>query len=90
MKYLILVAIVVAVLFLAKLGRRGRNDDRNDDRQGGAPDASIKPSAPPEKQALLACAHCGVHLPANESLPGRGGVFCDESHRSAFERAHPH
>ena len=81
MKYLILVVIVVAVLFLAKLGRRGG--------QGGGADAATKPTVAPEKQALLACAHCGVHLPVNESLPGRGGVFCDESHRSAFERAHP-
>jgi uncharacterized protein len=81
MKYLILVAIVVAVLFLAKLGRRAGKTE--------AQDAAIKPSPAPEKQALLACAHCGVHLPVNESLPGRGGVFCDEAHRSAFERAHP-
>jgi uncharacterized protein len=80
-KYLILVAIVVAVLFLAKLGRRNTRTDESG--------ASNKPTAPPEKQALLACAHCGVHLPVNESLPGRGGVFCDEAHRSAFERAHP-
>jgi uncharacterized protein len=80
-KYLILVAIVVAVLFLTKLGRRAGKT--------GAQDASIKPSPSTEKQALLACAHCGVLLPVNESLPGRGGVFCDEAHRSAFERAHP-
>ncbi len=81
MKYLVLVAIVVAVLFLAKLGRRGGRSSVQGE--------SIKPSPLPEKQALLACAHCGVHLPVNESLPGRGGVFCDEAHRSAFERAHP-
>jgi uncharacterized protein len=81
MKYLILVVIVVAVLFLAKLGRRNARSDGSG--------AANKPSAAPEKQALLACAHCGVHLPVNESLPGRGGVFCDEAHRSAFERAHP-
>ncbi len=81
MKYVILVAIVVAVLLLTKLGRRGG--------KSGVQGASDKPSAPAEKQALLACAHCGVHLPVNESLPGRGGVFCDEAHRSAFERAHP-
>jgi uncharacterized protein len=80
-KYVILVAVVVAILFLAKLGRRAG--------KGSVQTESAKPSAPPEKQALLACAHCGVHLPVNESLPGRGGVFCDEAHRSAFERAHP-
>ena len=80
MKYLILVAIVVAVLFLAKLGRRAGRAEPKDDSQA---------AAPVEKQALLACAHCGVHLPANETLPGRGGVFCGEAHRSAFEQAHP-
>lgn len=49
------------------------------------------PEAPPAggPQPMLACAHCGVHLPANEVLPGRGGVFCGDAHRAAFEQAHP-
>ncbi|MEP7302856.1 MAG: PP0621 family protein [Caldimonas sp.] len=50
------------------------------------------PPAPPrvaEPQPMLACAQCGVHLPRDESLPGRGGVFCGEAHRAAFERTHP-
>ena len=38
---------------------------------------------------MLACAHCGVHLPRDEALPGRGGVFCGDAHRTAFEQAHP-
>jgi uncharacterized protein len=40
-------------------------------------------------QPMLACAECGVHLPRDEALPGRGGVFCGEAHRAAFESAHP-
>ncbi|MEO8525670.1 MAG: PP0621 family protein [Caldimonas sp.] len=40
-------------------------------------------------QPMLACAQCGVHLPRDEALPGRGGVFCGEAHRTAFELAHP-
>jgi len=43
----------------------------------------------PAPQAMLTCAQCGVHLPANEALPGRGGVFCGAAHRAAFEEAHP-
>ncbi len=39
-------------------------------------------------QQMLACAHCGVHLPRDEALPGRGGVFCSEPHRAAYEREH--
>ncbi len=38
---------------------------------------------------MVACAHCGVHLPRDEALPGRGGVFCGEPHRTAYEQGHP-
>ena len=41
-----------------------------------------------EPQAMLQCAQCGLHLPRDEALPGQGGVFCGEAHRSAFEAAH--
>lgn len=46
------------------------------------------PPQAPEPQAMLRCAQCGLHLPRDESLPGKGGVFCGEAHRSAFEAAH--
>ena len=52
-----------------------------------------KPPAPPgtanSPQPMLVCAECGVHLPRDEALPGRGGVFCGEAHRADYERAHP-
>jgi uncharacterized protein len=35
---------------------------------------------------MIACAHCGVHLPRDEALPGRGGVFCGDAHRAAYEQ----
>jgi uncharacterized protein len=47
------------------------------------------PRPPPAAQPMLACAECGVHLPRDEALPGRGGVFCGEAHRAAFEKMHP-
>ena len=42
---------------------------------------------PPSPQPMIACAYCGVHLPRDEALPGRGGVFCGDAHRAAFEAA---
>ena len=39
--------------------------------------------------AMLRCAQCGMHLPRDIALPGRGGVFCDAAHRAAYEQAHP-
>jgi uncharacterized protein len=53
------------------------------------------PPAPPKStgsngpQPMLACAQCGMHLPRDEALPGRGGVFCGEPHRLAYEKSHP-
>jgi uncharacterized protein len=47
-------------------------------------------AAPPvTPQSMLTCAQCGMHLPRDEALPGKGGVFCDATHRAAFEQAHP-
>jgi uncharacterized protein len=74
MKWLILIAVVVAVLWLARSARR-RVEDR-----------ARKPP-PGTRETMIACAQCGLHLPAGEALPGRGGLFCCEAHRSAYERA---
>lgn len=78
MKYLIFLLAVVVLLWLLRGALRGRN---------------LPPGAQPPKGALpqqmLACAQCGIHLPLNEALPGRGGVFCGDAHREAYERAHP-
>jgi uncharacterized protein len=51
-------------------------------RRGGA--AAPPPAKP---KAIVACMQCGVHLPSDEALPGKGGVFCGEAHRVAFEKA---
>jgi len=42
-----------------------------------------QPPAPPK--TMLRCAECGMHLPADEALPGKGGVFCSAAHRASFE-----
>jgi uncharacterized protein len=76
MKYLLILLIVLAIVWLSRSNRRVR------------PPASGEPAAPP-RQTMLACAQCGLHLPRDEALPGRGGVFCSEAHRAEYERAHP-
>ena len=74
MKYLLFLVVVFVLLWLL----RGAMTSR---RRG---DAAPPPKAP---QEMIACAHCGVHLPRDEALPGRGGVFCGDAHRAAFEKA---
>jgi uncharacterized protein len=82
MKLLLVLAAVALFLWLL----RGRNrNDQGPTRRGTGPSAKPAPDAAP----MLQCAHCGVHLPRDEALPGRGGAFCDAAHRAAFERTHP-
>jgi uncharacterized protein len=73
---LLLVAVGVLVWMLRSAARR---DTVGRDRAA--------PTDPPK--IMLRCAQCGLHLPSAEALPGRGGVFCGEAHRSAYEQAHP-
>jgi len=73
MKILLFLVVVFVLLWLL----RGATSRR---RGSAAP----PPQAP---QEMIACAHCGVHLPRDEALPGRGGVFCGDAHRTAFEKA---
>lgn len=40
-----------------------------------------------EVESMLACAHCGVFLPAGEVVAGGDGrPYCSEAHRAAHER----
>lgn len=75
-KVALLLAVVVAVLWLVRGGRL-RGTSRRD---------PASPPAPPREE-MVACHHCGLHLPRGEALPGRGGLFCSEAHRAAFEQA---
>jgi len=75
MKLLLMLALL-AVVFYMLGARRGRPDE---------PEASAKPPPPAPPKEMLRCAECGMHMPADEALPGRGGVFCGAEHRNRFE-----
>jgi uncharacterized protein len=69
MKYLLLIAFV-AVIWWAWRKR------------------SLPPGQPPapaarEPEAMVVCAHCGVHLPKSDSVADRGLHFCSDAHRLA-------
>jgi uncharacterized protein len=70
-KILLLVLVVAAVLLLVRgFGRRRRS-------------AADAPAADP---SMVRCAHCGLHLPRDESLAADGRFFCSEQHRGEAER----
>jgi len=42
-----------------------------------------KPSSQPEAkppQEMVMCAHCGMHIPGNEVVTGKQGVYCSQDH----------
>jgi uncharacterized protein len=75
---LLLIAVFVLLWMLRGSVQRAR-------RPPGAP----KPPGAEPPQQMLRCAQCGLHLPRDEALPGRGGVFCGAAHRAVYEQAHP-
>ena len=82
MKYLILLLVVVVVVWLM-IGRRRRPPDSNKPASSAAP----PPPAETPPQAMLACVHCGVHLPQAEAvLDAAGRPYCGEAHRLAGPR----
>jgi uncharacterized protein len=73
---LLLVVVVLVVAAWLWIGRR---------RPPGAPPAAkppARPEAPKATQTMLACAHCGVHLPQGDALMDAAGrPYCNEAHR---------
>ncbi len=74
MKYLVVVLVVVFVGWLLLRERK--------------PKSSAAHAAPsPQSLEVVACQHCGVHLPRIECVEDRKGVYCCEAHRLAGPRS---
>jgi uncharacterized protein len=79
MKFLLIVLVVGVLLWLLFGRRRGPPPDSGAKKNGAKGDAA--------PQAMIACAHCGVHLPRGDALPGADDRwFCSEAHRIAGPR----
>jgi uncharacterized protein len=70
MKYLVLLVVLVVAVGIWRSRR--------------AADASA-PKPPPAPLALpqhmLACAHCGIHIPQAEALMSDGHAYCSDQHQ---------
>ncbi|HET9976117.1 MAG TPA: PP0621 family protein [Burkholderiaceae bacterium] len=78
MKFVIFVVAIVLLLWLVFGRRRVRRD---------AP----PPPHPPASSAegMVACAHCGVHLPRSEAVVDGVRPYCSDAHRIAGPREPP-
>jgi len=76
MRFLLLIVLVGVVFLMLRTKSRGRGDA-----------SRPPPPAPGDPQAMLACAHCGVHLPEGDALRDAAGrPFCSDAHRLAGPR----
>lgn len=78
MKYLLVLAVVLLVLGLARARRRV---DSKPVRPAAGP---ARPGPEAATEEMVRCAHCGVHLPRRDALAGgASGLYCSEAHRLA-------
>jgi uncharacterized protein len=76
MKYLLVLAVVLAVIWFVR-NNRGGSGGNGDSAASGKP----KPLAPP--QDMVRCPVCAVHLPRSDALPGVDGrLYCCADHRA--------
>lgn len=76
-----LVVAVVAVLWFTKGRLRGNGPAQKP--PGGARGADKKAGA----ATIVACAHCGVHLPQTDAVTDSAGLaYCGEPHRAVGKR----
>ena len=84
MKFFLILLLLGLVVFL--LGMKHARPAQTKAPKPSAPGTPAEPAEPDTApQTMLSCAQCGLHLPRDEALPGKGGVFCSAAHRAAFE-----
>ena len=83
MKYFLVLVVVTVGIWLWRQGRRDAMRER-------AAAVTPRPAPPPAvapPQAMVRCAHCGLHLPAVDAVAGRSGAaYCSPAHRQLVER----
>ena len=84
MKYLVLLAVLAVVLGVWR-SRQTKSESGSGSESPVRP--APRPPTPPLPQEMVACAHCGLHLPASEALrDAQGRPYCGQAHRLAGPR----
>lgn len=79
MKYLLVLVVLWVAFMLWRSGRRREMEHKAEHKAPPRPGTTL--SGP---QAMARCAHCGLHLPAVDALPGKDGkAYCSAAHRQA-------
>lgn len=76
---IVLVALVVLIWLLLGSARRRTKGARRQATNAPPPTTAV--------EGMVACVHCGVHLPSSQALTVRGQAYCSAAHRDAGPRA---
>ncbi|MDO9435817.1 PP0621 family protein [Hydrogenophaga sp.] len=77
MKYLLVLAVVMVAFYIWRNNRL--EDHRSRETRKPPPTKSLAPTI------MVACRQCGTHLPENEAVHGRQGVYCSAEHQRLLE-----
>ncbi len=58
-------------------------------RRPSSRSAATDTSPAPATQDMVACAHCGLHLPKRDAVQGAHGAYCSTEHRAAANDHNP-
>lgn len=83
MKWMVLLLAILAGVWLIK-----RQQLRGEQR------GAQQPATPARRRLMrpkpmVACAHCGMHVPDDEAIAGQRGTYCSPAHRQAAEPSTP-
>lgn len=86
---LLFVLFLIGVFYVRRALQRGADSGRQGDRPapGGAQAEAPTRNAEPAFEPMLACAHCGLHVPESEGVKGGGHFYCSDEHRRLGPRA---
>lgn len=85
MKYLLVLGVVLFGIWLWGHNRRIQARERAEaQREARAAAQRSKPTST-TPSAMVACVHCGLHLPLTDAVQGTQGPYCSHGHRRAHE-----
>lgn len=76
MKYLLVITVVLVAVWV---WRNNRQNEPSDASRPGHPRPVPRPAH------MVACVHCAMHLPEDEAVHGRQGLYCCHEHRRQAE-----
>ena len=79
MKYLLVLLVIVVAVGIWRNKRRAEVAERK--AAGPSPAPALK-----QPQNMVACAHCGVHLPRSEALTHGPRTYCCAEHQRSDAR----